>query len=51
MTPVKFSIVGTTLNTNPEIIPQNAACFVMVRLQTLMKPTGPQDDANTVPTK
>ena len=31
------------------MMPQNAASAVMVLLQTLIKPTGPQDDANTVP--
>ena len=36
------------LKTNPDSMPQNAADSVIRLLQILMKPTGPQDEANTV---
>ena len=39
------------MNTNPVTIPQNAPSAVIRLLQILMKPTGPQDEANTVPMK
>src|SRR5688572_31177319 len=42
---------GTTLPANPATMPQKAPASVMRRLQTLMKATGPQEDAKTVPAK
>src|SRR5687768_3293883 len=45
------SAFGTTLPAKPATMPQKAPASVMRRLQTLMKATGPQDDAKTVPAK
>ena len=49
MTSVKLKYHGTTLQTKPETMPQNAPSFVMRLLHTLMRPTGPQDDATPTP--
>ena len=42
-------VAGITFMKKPETMPQSAASFVMRLLQMLIRPTGPQLDANTVP--
>ncbi len=42
-------VAGITFMKKPENIPQKAASFVMRLLQMLIRPTGPQLDAKTVP--
>jgi hypothetical protein len=46
--PTNSKNFGTTLKTNPDSIPQNAADSVIRLLQMLIMPTGPQEEANTV---
>ena len=48
---MKSKNLGTTLKTKPVNMPQNAAASVIRLLQMLMKPTGPQEEANTVAMK
>ena len=48
---MKSKNFGTTLNTSPVSMPQNAAASVIRLLQMDIRPTGPHDEANTVAMK